>query len=103
MNLCGHETCQIEVFGRQRFCSADHRKAASGTTGSREAEKASARERYSQRHHASERRAKLWPCRSVKGSFAWSKPRDVCSGCRPESQLISIKVTSRAVDDFSGR
>jgi len=102
MNLCGYEPCQIEVFGRQKFCSADHRKAAHrAQPESREVEKASARERYNQRHsdHASERKAKLWPCAKCQGLlYHVSKPKDVCSGCRPESQLTSIKVAPR-VDD----
>ena len=102
MSLCGYEPCQIEVFGRQKFCSADHRKAAHrAQPESREAEKASARERYSQRHsdHASERKAKLWPCAKCQGLlYHVSKPKDVCSGCRPESHLTSIKVAPR-VDD----
>jgi hypothetical protein len=89
MSMCGYEPCQIEVFGRQRFCSADHRKAAHRAhPESREAEKASARERYSDRHsgHTSERKAKLWPCSRCQGLiYHVSKPRDVCSGCRPES------------------
>lgn len=102
MNLCGYEPCQIEVFGCQRFCSADHRKAAHrAQPESREAEKAGARERYHQRHpdHASERRAKLWPCAKCQGLiYCVSKPRDVCAQCRRESQLTSIKVAPR-VDD----
>ena len=103
MSLCGYESCQIEVFGRQKFCSAGHRKAAHrGQPASREAEKAGARERYHQRHRdlASDRRAKLWPCAKCQGlMYHVSKPRDVCSGCRVESQLTSIKVAPRAEDD----
>ena len=102
MNLCGYEPCQIEVFGRQKFCSANHRKATyRAQPESREGEKASARERYSQRHrdHASERRAKLWPCAKCQGLIVHaSKPRDVCSRCRSESHLTSIKVAPRRDD-----
>lgn len=103
MSLCGYEPCQIEVFGRQKFCSADHRKAAHrAQPESQEVEKASARERYNQRHrdHASERMAKLWPCSRCEGLiYHVSKPRDVCAECGGGSQLISIKVAPRPVDD----
>lgn len=103
MNLCGYEPCQIKVLGRQKFCSTDHRKAAHrAQPESREAEKASARERCSQRHsdHTSERPAKLWPCTGCQGLiYHVSKPRDVCAECRRNSQLISIKVAPRAADD----
>jgi hypothetical protein len=103
MSLCESEPCQIEVFRRQKFCSADHRKAAHRAhPESREAEQVRAREQYSQRHrdHASERTATLWPCAKSQGLiYHTSKPRDVCSGCRPESRLISITVAPRAADD----
>ena len=102
MNLCGYEPCQIEVFGRQKFCSADHRKAALGHTrraGRRRRPVLGSSITSATGDHASERRAKLWPCTNCQGLiYHVSKPRDVCAQCRRESQLTSIKVAPR-VDD----
>jgi hypothetical protein len=81
MSLCGYEPCQIEVFGRQQFCSQDHRKAAHRARPERrEAEKASNGQRYRQRYtdRASEGKAKLWPCAQCQGMiYHASRPRDV--------------------------
>jgi hypothetical protein len=104
MSLCEYEPCQIEVFGRQKFCSADHRKAtARARPEAREEENASARERYKMNTEdhtgRGDRKAKLWPCTGCQGLiYHVSKPRDVCAECGGKSQLISIRVAPR-VDD----
>jgi hypothetical protein len=96
MGVCPFNDCGRVVFGRQTYCSEEHKRAAwrQANPEARNREKEVERLRY-----AAANKPRLWPCKQCGGLMLNTRrPTNVCSNCNPDSQGVPVKVAPREGD-----
>jgi hypothetical protein len=97
MRVCPFSDCGHVVFGKQTYCSEEHKRAAwrQANPEARDREKEVSHLRY-----AAANNPRLWPCKQCGGLMLNTRlPTNVCSNCSPDSQWVPVRVAPRPADD----